>query len=229
MHQLTPEDRSVLFALQQSENALPIRTLTRLTGLTAGCVEETVKRLKSQGSVELVSRFGEICYLSVGDTEAPLMGDFGAWLDLYCSRPGQIEKGDSEGMTFTSCGVVILSSALTASENPQFLARLTTFPEGFVKLVHEIADGLDLWSSGGRFALMQTLEDWEPELADVDGSLHYVTKEFWDALPSPGLKAILDILRAGHRYGGQRDQSLDASGANWLQEWRSSELRSVCN
>jgi hypothetical protein len=219
----------VLLALQQSENALPIRTLTRLTGLMSGCVAEALKRLKSQGSVELVTRFGEICYLPVGDTEAPMMGDFGAWLDLYCSRPGPIEKGDSEALTLTCCGVVILSSVLTDSGNSQFLARLTTLPEGFVKLVIKIIDGLNLWFSPGMCTLIQTFEDWDPEFAEVDDSFQWATEEFWNASTSLNLNAELDTLRAGHQYGGLRDQGLDAPGANSLQDWRSSELSSVCN
>jgi hypothetical protein len=211
MDQLTPEDRSVLFALQQSENALPIRTLTRLTGLTAGCVEEALKRLKSLESVELVARFGEVCYLPVDKTGLPLIKDFGPWLDRYCSRPGWVNNGDTGARTFRSCGVVILSSVLADSFDSQFLARLTTFPEAFVKLVLEIMDRLDLVWSAGMGALMQAFEDWEPELAEVDDSLQSATEELWNALRSPNLKATLDTLRAGHRYGGQRDQWLDES------------------
>lgn len=76
---------------------------------------------------------------------------------------------------------------------------------------------------------MQTFEDWEPELAEVDDSLQSATEELWNALRSLNLNAVLDTLRAGQQYGGQRDQCLDAPAANSLQDWRSSELRSVCN
>jgi hypothetical protein len=228
MNQLTPEDRSVMFALQQSESALSIRTLTQLTGVTTGRVAEALKRLKSKESVELVARFGEICYLPVGDTEAPLLVNFGAWLDLYCSRLAPIEKGDSEALTFASCGVVILSSALTDSGDARFLARLTTFPEGFVKLVLEIIDGCNLWFSPGMCALIQTFEDWAQELTEVDESFQSATEEFWNASTSLDLNAELDTLRAGHRYGG-RDQWLDAPEADSWQDWRPSESRSDWN
>jgi hypothetical protein len=228
MDQLTPEDRSVLFALQQSENALPIRTLTRLTGLTAGCVEEALKRLKSLESVELVARFGEVRYLPVDKTGLPQMKDFGPWLDLYCSRLGAVNNGDTGALTFTSCAVVILSSVLTDSGNSKFLARLTTFPEGFVKLVLEIIDGRNLWFSPGMCALIQTFVDWAQELTEVDESFQSATEEFWNASTSLDLNAKLDALRAGHRYGG-RGQWLDAPGADSRQDWRPSELRSDWN
>ncbi len=109
-------------------------------------------------------------------------------------------------MTFMSCGIVILSTVLAGSRDAQFLARLTTFPEPFVRLVVGMMDQFDLWWSECLFDLKATIQQPSLDLTDVDASLHSVTEEFWNAWRSPGLGAALETLRAGQQYGGLRDR-----------------------
>jgi hypothetical protein len=213
MDQLSTVDRFVLFVVRTSRHDLSVGAVRRLTGLPSVVVTKAIKQLESQDLIEAVEQRGEICYHPVGLTESPLMVDYEGWLDAYCSHPAPVEEGDTEAMTFTSCGIVILSTVLTGSRDAQFLTRLTTFPEGFVRLVVGMMDRLDLWWSERLFDLETTIQQPSLDFTEVDASLHSMTEEFWSAWRSPGLGAALDTLRAGQQYGGLRDRWIDKNSS----------------
>jgi hypothetical protein len=211
MDQLSTVDRFVLFVVRTSHHDLSAMAVSRLTGLPSGVVTKAIEELESQRLIEPIEHHGEICYLPIGLSQSPLMTDYEPWLDAYCSRPAPVEEGDTEAMTLTSCGIVILSAVLTGSRDAQFLTRLTTFPEGFVMLTLGMMDRLDLWWSERLFDLETTIQQPSLDFAEVDASLHSMTEEFWNAWRSPGLGAALDTLRADQQYGGLRDPWIDKS------------------
>jgi hypothetical protein len=133
MEQLSTVNRFVLFVVRTSHHDLSAMAVSRLTNLPSIAVTKALKELESQRLIEPIEHHGETCYLPIGLVQSPLMTDYEPWLDAYCSRPAPVEEGDTEAMTFTSCGIVILSAILTGSRNAQFLTRLTTFTEGFVQ------------------------------------------------------------------------------------------------
>ena len=94
---------------------MSVRALTRLTGLTSEEVDEAFQRLGLQGSIEFVQPQGRTCYRPIDLSDVPLVIDFDEWLDVYCSRPPEVEEGDTEAMTFGSCGFVILTGVLTGA------------------------------------------------------------------------------------------------------------------
>jgi hypothetical protein len=213
MNQLTPEDRFVLFVVRTSHHDLSAMAVSRLTNLPSIAVTKALKELESQRLIEPIEHHGETCYIPIGLSQSPLMTDYEPWLDAYCSRPASVEEGDTEAMTFTSCGIVILSTILTGNRDAQFLTRLTIFPEGFVMLTLGMMDRLDLWWSERLFDLENTIQQPSLDFAEVDASLHSVTEEFWNAWRSPGLGAALDTLRAGQQYGGLRDRWIEKNSS----------------
>jgi hypothetical protein len=213
MEQLSTEDRFVLFVVRTSHHDLSAMAVSRLTSLPSVVVTKAIKELESRRLIEPIEHHGDICYLPIGLSQSPLMNDYGAWLDAYCSRPAPIDEGDTEAMTFMSCGIVILSAILTGSRDAQFLTRLTTFPEAFVRLVVGMMDRLDLWWSERLFDLETTIQQPSLDFTEVDVSLHSVTEEFWNAWRSPGLGAAIDTLRAGRQYGGLRDWWIDKNSS----------------
>jgi hypothetical protein len=201
--------RFVLFAVRNSKHDLSVRAVRRLTGLPLVTVTKAIKQLASQNLVEAVEQHGETCYLPIGLSQSPLMIDYEAWLDTYCSRPAPCEEGDTEAMTFGCCGIVILSAVLSGSRDPQFLTRLTSLPEGFVRLVLAMMHRLGLWRSHRALDLGHTIQQHYSDFTEVDDSLHSVTEEFWGAWRSPNLGTALDTLRAGQQYGGLQDRWLE--------------------
>jgi hypothetical protein len=172
-------------------------------------VTKAIKQLESQDLVEAVEQHGETCYLPIGLAQSPLIAGYEGWLDHYCSRPAPCGEGDTEAMTFECCGIVILSAVLSGSRDPQFLTRLTSFPEGFVMLVLGMMDRLDLWWSDRTFDLERTIQQHSSDFTEVDDSLHSVTEEFWGAWRSPTLGAALNTIRAGQQYCGVQDRWLE--------------------
>jgi hypothetical protein len=209
MDELSTVDRFVLFVVRTSHHDLSAKAVSRLTSLPSVVVTKAIKELESHSLIEPIEHHGEMCYLPIGLSQSPLMIDYEAWLDIYCSRPAPVEEGDTEAMTFTSCGIVILSAVLTGSRDAQFLTRLTTLPEGFVMLTLGMMDRLDLWWSDGLLELEATIQQESSDFAEVDASLHSMTEEFWTAWRSPGLGAALETFREGRQYGGQQDRWLE--------------------
>src|SRR3984885_9092475 len=205
MEQLSTVDHFVLFVVRTSQHDLSAMAVSRLASLPSAVVTKAIKELESQRLIEPIEHHGEICYLPIGLSQSPLMTDYEAWLDAYCSRPAPVEEGDTEAMTFMSCGIVIMSAVLTGSRDARFLTRLTTFPEGFVMLTLGMMDRLDLWWSERLFELETTIQQPSLDFTAVDASIHSMTEEFWNAWRSPGLGSALGILRAGQQYGGLRD------------------------
>jgi hypothetical protein len=115
-------------------------------------------------------------------------------------------------MTFDCCGLVILTAVVSGTRDAQVLARLSTFPEGFVGWVLEMMDDLDVWWSDRLFDLERTILQNSSDFKDVDDSLHGVKEEFWNAATCAS-PAMLRSLHGGRQYGGQVDPSLEESAA----------------
>lgn len=213
MDQLTTVERFVLFVVRTSHHDLSARAVSRLTGLPSVVVTKAIQELELQRLIDRIEHHGEVCYLPIGLSQSPLMTDYEPWLDVYCSRPASVEEGDTEAMTFISCGIVILSTLMTGSRNAQFLARLTTLPVAFVRLVLGMMGRFDLWWSACLFDVMAAIQQPSLDFTEVDASLHSMTEEFWNAWRSPALGAALETLRAGQQYGGLRDGWIDKNSS----------------
>jgi hypothetical protein len=142
------------------------------------------------------------------------------WLEGFfrtSKKLGLLPPGDYDADTYVSIAVVVISTALTKSRLPDFLARLTGLPIRFVRTILSIMDDVDLWSYP-EYKCLWTILDQAPvnPLVSIESLSTSVMYTFWEA---PELMLYIDRLnqqRRGYVLGGDQRRSCE------LTEWRSS-------
>jgi hypothetical protein len=142
------------------------------------------------------------------------------WLEDFfrtSQKLSLLPPGDYDADTYVSIAVVVISTALTKSQLPDFLARLTGLPIRFVRTILSIMDDIDLWSYP-EYKCLWTILDQAPvnPLLSIEPLSTSIMYTFWEA---PELMLYIDRLnqqRRGYVLGGDQRTSCE------LTEWRSS-------
>lgn len=203
--QMSLEERLVLCVLRHANRcAKSASAVSRLTELDRQVVESLLQRLMAVGFCESGSIEGEVRYWAVPLSEAPILSNAVEWLAAYCSRPVEVEEGDTEAITFETCGIVLLVAIVTGTREPGLIAALTSLPVDFVWIVMELSDELDLWWSTRFYQLESTIREQGHDADEVSNALHSVKEEFWMST-SLSESGMLHSYRQHMQYGGAED------------------------
>jgi hypothetical protein len=200
------EERLVLCVLRHANQiAQSVSAVSRLTGLDRPAVEFLLRRLMAMGLCERGSIGEEARYWAVPLSEIPILDDPLERLAVYCSRPIEVDEGDSEAVSYEMSGIVILVAIVTGTREPAVIAELTKLPPDFVGIVIELCHRLDLYWSPWFYDLERTVREQGDDAEKVSAALIDVKEEFWWSWLSPRVEELLHSARANLRYGGARD------------------------
>jgi hypothetical protein len=126
------------------------------------------------------------------------------WVHTFFAKSEKVSLVDDDDLanTFVSCGTIILSAAVTGNRTPNYLARFTRLPVGFIGLVLALMDLGALWVDEGYVALGHTLEDSPHDLAKVEDRLCWALESLWTADHIGPFYDLLSGLRNGVVLGG---------------------------
>jgi hypothetical protein len=204
--QISMEERLVLSVLRYSNLTAPSASaIGRLIDLDGDAVQYFLGRLIERGLCRRVSTDHIERYRPVGPSEAPLRNDCSEWLATLCPQLMEVEDGDSEAVTFWTCGIVILAAIVTGSREPALVADLTRLPIDFVRLTLELCRQLHLWWSLRFFELARTVREQGDDAKEVSDALQSVIEEFSLSFMSETIADMLHRSREHVQYGGGRD------------------------
>jgi hypothetical protein len=170
--QMSLEERLVLYVLQHaSQTAQTTSAVIRLTELDRPAVESLLQRLMAVGLCESGSIEGEVHYWAVPLSETPILDNHFEWLAAYCSRTVEVERGDIEA-TYETCGIVLLVAIVTGTRDPEAIALLTKVPIGFIRMIFQLCEQLDLWWSPRFFDLERTVREQGDDADEVLAESH---------------------------------------------------------
>jgi hypothetical protein len=203
--EMSLEERLVLCVLRHANQiAQSASDVTRLTGLGPAVVELLLPRLITMGLCERGSIEGEARYSAITLSKTPILNDPLPWLAAYCSRPNGIGE-DSEAMSYEMCGIVLLVAIVTATREPEAIALLTKLPIGFIRIIIQLCDQLDLWWSPCFFELERTVREQGDDADEVLAALISATEEFPVSWQSESMEEMLHSSREHMQCGGARD------------------------
>jgi DNA-binding MarR family transcriptional regulator len=211
--EMSTEERLVLCVLRHANQiAQSASDVSRLTGLDRPAVEFLLRRLIAMGLCERGSIQGRMRYSAVSLSVTPILSDPLEWLASYCSRPIEVEEGDSEAATYEMCGIVLLVAMVTGTREPAVIAELTGLPADFAGIVIELCHRLDLWWSERFFELERTIREQGDDAEEVADALQCVREQFWMSWVSPSVAAVLHSSRGHMQYGGAKDAWASVGG-----------------
>jgi hypothetical protein len=144
--EMSLEERLVLCVLRHANQiAQSVSAVSRLTGLDRPAAEFLLRRLMATGLCERGPIREEARYWAVPLSETPILNDPLEWLAAYCSRPIEVDEGDSDAVSYEMSGIVMLVAIVTGTREPAAIAELTKLPPDFVGIVMELCHRLDLY------------------------------------------------------------------------------------
>lgn len=137
--------------------------------------------------------------------DRPLLINWREWLASFWRFSPPIIEGDALVTTYLSCGAVILTSLVVGSTDFDLVARATSLPPRFVKLVLSSMDEQDVWCLDSVYEFRELLKGAPSDFSCVGSRLGDVIEDFWDFCWTPAVGEELEKFRGGIQVGGFPD------------------------
>jgi hypothetical protein len=131
-----------------------------------------------------------------------------SFLDQFYTAVDAYIEGDDPATTFTSCGAVLLASALSSTNSVDILATITGFPVSFTEAVFLVMEigGHDF---SLQFAdLIAVVYHHPGDFKKLEDTLNSLMDDYWAKMEAHWCD-VLETLRGGYLFGGKRQWWLD--------------------